>query len=190
MRFSAILWPEFTKRQLLANVARHLEKSGVIAKDSTIEQNVDVCLRSYIPTNRKNKGMIAEETFDSPLADLDLIRSIPEDGVNRFNIGPKATIGPAIFAYAVLSYAPELIHQRRTLNVEDCIHRPGSPGQIFADENSVIERLETMEEMTGGMLRLQETAGIRQIYFSGLANDDFMPLAYRLLDQYYARHDI
>lgn len=90
----------------------------------------------------------------------------------------------------MLCYAPGIIQQRRVLSVEDCIHRPGSPGQIFKlDENSVVELLEMLEGITGGTLRLQETAGIRQLYFADLSADDFLPLAYQLLDQYYARHD-
>jgi hypothetical protein len=182
--------PEFSKRQLISHVTRHFEKYGINSKPSTIEQNVDICLRTYVPALRTKTGAIAEDTFDCPLADLDLIRFVPEDGVYCFNIGPKGTLSPAIFGYALLRYLPEVIQQRQTLSVEDCIYRPNSPGQIFKlDENSVIEMLETLEEITDGSLRLQETAGIRQIYLSNLTVDDFTQFSYQLLNQYYARHD-
>lgn len=123
--------PEFTKRQLQSHVARFLERSNINAKESTVEQAVDICLRTYVPAQRSKPGTIAEDTFDSPLADLDLVRYIAEDGIYRFNIGPKNALSPHIFAFALLSYASGVIRQRRTLSVEDCIYQPGSPGQVF-----------------------------------------------------------
>ncbi len=88
--------PEFSKRQMLTHVSRYLERSGIYAKESTVEQSVDVCLRAYVPAKRYGPGTIAEDTFDSPLAELDLIRAIPDDSVYWFNIGPKGTLNPAV----------------------------------------------------------------------------------------------
>lgn len=57
---------------------------------------------------------------------------------------------------------------------------PQSPGQAFKlDENSLVEYVEAIEDMTHGALVLDETAGLKQIYRR-------KPLdAQRLLENFY-----
>ena len=70
-----------------------------------------------------------------------------------------------------------------------CIYRWGSPGQVFKlDENSMIEYLEELEDLTHGALRLQESAGLQQLYLHDLSEHELDRHALRLLDEYYARH--
>ena len=49
----------------------------------------------------------------------------------------------------------------------------------------MVEYLEALETLTDGALRLQETAGLRQIYFHHLNPDQFGDRATYLLDHYY-----
>ena len=51
------------------------------------------------------------------------------------------------------------------MSIQDCLYSPLSPGQAFKlDENSVIEYVEILENMTNGAIGLDETAGLKQIY--------------------------
>lgn len=76
---------------------------------------------------------------------------------------------------------------RRTLAADECIYQAGSPGQLYRlDENSVVEHLETLSDLVGGDIRLQETAGLRQIYINTEADDFFDRAAQQLLEGYYA----
>ena len=53
-----------------------------------------------------------------------------------------------------------------SLNVETLAHEPGSPGRVFLlDEESLLERLAAIEELSGGQVTWSETAGLRQIFF-------------------------
>jgi hypothetical protein len=49
--------------------------------------------------------------------------------------------------------------------VQECLYGTQSPGQAFKlDENSLVEYIETIEEITGKAIALDETAGLKQIY--------------------------
>ncbi|MGB9620402.1 MAG: DUF4007 family protein, partial [Armatimonadota bacterium] len=150
---------------------------------------IDVCLRTYVTTTRRTTANgISEETLDCPLAELDLIRFLPEDSVYCFNIGPKVTLPTEVFGYALLTFLPTIMGNRRTVAVDECLYGDGSPGQVFKlDENSVIGHLEALEQLTKGRLRLQETAGLRQLYLEYETEDWFGTVALDLLGRHYAR---
>jgi len=180
---------EFTKTQLETFIRKQLGHRGISTTSDTVSRELDVCLHTYVATKRKAKTEgISEEALDCPLVELDLIRVASEDNVYRFNIGPKITLPVEILGYALFTYLPRIIGNRRTVAVDECIYKDGSPGQVFKlDENSIIEYLEALEEMTQGRLRLQETAGLRQLYLDYDTEDWFGTSAMNLLSRHYAR---
>jgi hypothetical protein len=186
--FSVYLGEEFTKRDLHLAIARQFEKLGISTTADMIEREADTCLRTYIPARTKSGG-IGEESLDCPLVDLDLVRFIPADNMYRFSTGPKASLPTAIFGYALLSFLGEVMPHSRTLAVDECVYRAGSPGQAFKlDENSVMEHLERLEKQLRGKLRLQETSGLRQLYLDESLARKLPERAMGLLDDYYARN--
>ncbi len=180
---------EFTKRQLVAFISKQLERRRISITTGALEREIDVCLRTYVPTTRRTTAdSISEETLDCPLAELNLIRFLPEDNLYRFNVGSKATLTAEILGYALLKYLPKVIGKRRTITVDECLYGDGSPGQIFKlDENSMIEYLERLEQLTDGILRIQETAGLRQLYLGYETEDWLEGAALDLLGRHYAR---
>ncbi len=180
---------EFSKAQLARFVAQQLDKRGITTTPAMVERETDTCLRTYAGTLARAKGAATlEETLDCPLVELDLLRPNVAEGLYRFNVGPKVTLSAAVFGFTLLQYLRRLDLTQRTVAVDDCLYAPGSPGQIFKlDENSVVEYLEALETLTDGALRLQETAGLRQLYFHHLEPAQFDARAYRLLDHYYER---
>jgi hypothetical protein len=187
LTFSSFLVPEFTKRQLADFVGKQMEHLGIRTTPTMIDREVDCCLRTYIPTRSKNGG-ISEDSLDCPLAELDLLRYIPDDGVYRFNSGPKFSLPVQIFGFALVSYLQEIVTTRKTIAMEECIYQPGSPGQAFKlDENSVVEFLETLEELYPGTLNIRESVGLRQIYLD--SNLDLKNFGGQLLKSYYERND-
>lgn len=189
LTFCAFLEREFTKKQLNVFIERQLERLGISVTSATIEREVDVCLRTYVPATRKSAETLFDESLDCPLADLELLHLNNEDNIYQFNVGPKPSLPPAIFGYALLQFLGKISQTRRTVVVDECIYRAGSPGQVFKlDENSVIDYLEELEKQTNGCLRLQETAGLRQIYLQPSSDDWFDTTAFALLGHYYAQH--
>jgi hypothetical protein len=189
LTFCTFYEAEFTKKQLTTFIAKQLDRRGIAATHGTIQRDVDVCLRTYVSAIRTSpKEGVLEETLDCPLVELDLLRFSPEDEVYRFNIGPKVTLPTAIFGYALLMFLSTIAPHRRTVAVDECIYKKGSPGQVFKlDENSVVAYLEALEELTVGKLRLQETAGLRQLYLDYDTEGRFQTAAFVLLERYYAR---
>lgn len=162
--FSRYFDVEFRKPQIIDFIRNQLKQMGIETTEGMVGREVDVFLRTFVPAQSR-KGENLEESLDCPLVDLNLLRFSPGDGVYRFDIGTKASLPAAVFGYALLEFLGVIASQRRTATVDECVYQPGSPGQIFKlDENSVMAYIEELELQTGGALRLQETAGLRQIY--------------------------
>jgi hypothetical protein len=189
LTYCAYYEAEFTKKQLAAFISKQLDHRKITTTVGTVEREIDVCLRTYVTAIRGiTAEAISEETLDCPLAELDLMRFLPEDSVYRFNVGRKVTLPTEVFGYALLTFLPTIAGNRRTVAVDDCIYKDGSPGQVFKlDENSVIEYLEALEELTEGRLRLQDTAGLRQLYLEHDSDGWFRTAALELLGRHYAR---
>jgi hypothetical protein len=187
MLFAQYYESEFSKQQLIAFCARQLESANIKTTASTVERDVDCCLRTYVASSRRKKGPISEDSLDCPLAELELVRYILGDNIYVFNVGPKLTLPTHVFGYALLQFLLPFTSSRRTVAVDDCLYYPGSPGQVFKlDENSVVGYLEELEVLTSGRLRLQESAGLRQIYLDDTVIETATAEGYRLLDIYYA----
>lgn len=183
--FTTFLEREFTRQRLAGFVSRQFDRDGIRTTSQMVEREVDVCLRTYVPAKAKSSGP-AEDGLDCPLAELGLIRSSREERIYTFMIGPKPLLPTEIFGYALLHFLARISLNKRTVAVDECLYRPGSPGQAFKlDENSVVAYLEALEEKMPGSIRLQETAGLRQLYLHSLSLGNISEYALDLLRSYY-----
>lgn len=186
--FSLYLDTEFSKQVLEKLITRKFEQLEIRTTQGSISREIDTFLRMYVPSGAK-KGQVSEENLDCPLAELDLIQEIPAEGLYRFNIGSKPSLPSAVVGYALFQFLKERLGTRRTVAIEEILYQPGSPGQAFKlDENSLVEYLEQLERLTEGALRLNETAGLRQLYLPEELATDLDIWSYRLLDNYYGNH--
>ncbi|MDW8293630.1 MAG: DUF4007 family protein [Anaerolineae bacterium] len=187
LAFCDFLEAEFTKPQMIAFVARAFDRLGVSTTPASIERDVEVFLRTYVPATRKPSEAPAEETMDCPLVELRLLDYAPEDGVYRFNSGAKISLPTPVFGYALLVFLSQVAAHRRAVAFDECLYRRGSPGQVFRlDETSVAEHVEALEALTQGALSVRESAGVRQVYLQALDEAAFRALAFNLLERYYA----
>lgn len=184
LTFSRFYEIEFTKKQLSFFIQKQLERMEVSTTNGMIEREIDCFLHTYTPSAKGQRG--AEESFNCPFVELDLIRFMPQDNVYRFNIGPKPTLPTEIFGYGLLCFLERITQHRRTVAVDECIYQEGSPGQIFRlDENSVVEYLEALADLTQGAIRFQATAGLQQLYINTEGVGFFAQTAEKLLESYY-----
>jgi hypothetical protein len=184
--FSQYYKSEFTKQQMIAFCDRQLESYNAQTTMKMIEREVDCCLRTYVTTTRSQKGTFSEDSLDCPLAELELLRFVPSDNIYHFNIGPKLTLPVHVFGYSLFMFLQPFANTRRAIAVDDCLYQPGSPGQIFKlDENNLVNYLEELEVLTKGILRLQESVGLRQIYLDEGLIESAIEDAYDLLNIYY-----
>lgn len=184
--FSKFIELEFTKKHLVNFLSLQLSNLTLRTTIGTIEREIDVLIRTYIPNIRTRSELISDETLDCPLAELGLLSYIHEDNLLRFNVGPKNSLPIEIFGYAFLEFLASNDYSKRTISVDECLYKLGSPGQIFKlDENSVIEYFESLDGLTNGSIRLHETAGLRQVYLETISIEDYQILGNKLLKDYY-----
>ena len=167
--FSRLFEVEFKKHHLYDLLYKELRAKGVTPTDKMVEKETDVFLRTYVPA-RNSASAALEESLDCPLADLSLITYNEVDDIYRFRIGPKNSLTMDVFQYCLVEYLDELTKTRKTASVDEFIYSTGSPGQFFKlDENSVVEFIEQIEKRSDGAIKIQETAGLRQVYVHDLS---------------------
>jgi hypothetical protein len=128
--------------------------------EKTVTRDVECFIRSYVPRIEKVAG---EDALEPVLAELGLIRLVAGRRY-EFRRGPKPSLPDGVFAYALHAFWDRHAPTASTLSVEAIAYEPGSPGQVFKlDENSVVERLTAMEEVTRGRIVWSDTAGVRQV---------------------------
>jgi len=176
--------PDFSKLELVDFVKGCAEKHTLRIKETSLLRDVDCFFRTYLPMRNSARVEVAEETFDCPLQDLGLVQASPGGEFYRFAIGAKPSLPPEIFAYALEEYLSRAKTGRNTLSIQECLYGAESPGQVFRlDENSVVEYVETLEQLTGGSIALDETAGLKQIYRRRKLDPE------PLLNRYYRRQN-
>jgi len=128
--------------------------------EKTVTRDVECFIRSYVPRSDKGAG---EDALEPVLAELGLIRPVA-GRVYEFRQGPKPSLPDGVFAYALNAFWERHAPRASTLSVEAIAYEPGSPGRVFKlDENSVVERLTAMEEITHGRIVWSDSAGVRQV---------------------------
>lgn len=129
---------------------------------TTVRRDVECFLRTYV-ARPPAANASPEDTLESPLAELGLIKAIGKRDGFRFMRGPKSTLGEGVFLYALIDFWKNYTNAQ-TLSFEAIAHEPGSPGRVFLlDENDVADRLLELEEFTEGAFRWSETAGLKQV---------------------------
>jgi hypothetical protein len=105
--------------------------SGAQTTQASLRRDVEVFLRTYVPSQAKGASRSAEDTFDCPLVELGLLVQESARGAYRFARGPKPTLPDEIFAYALLDYWTLAAGEGQSLSFETLLHRAGGPGGAF-----------------------------------------------------------
>ena len=151
-------------------------------KPSAVTRDVSCLLKMY------SSGHALRATFDDqldcPFRELDLIRpSGREPGMFRFNIGPKATLSPAVAAFACLDFVARTRPTVQTMTLSTLATEPGSPGQVFKlTEAALLDLLEAAVAETDEDLKLTSVAGAPQLVVDdspGLVATDLICASYK-----------
>lgn len=145
--------------QALMGLADHY--SWKKPNEKTLNSDLLVLLNTYTIEATVKKGP-KEDSLTSPLAELGLIRS---GNSGRFHLGwgPKPGLTKGVFLYALCDYW-DRYSDANTLNFQNILLEPGSPGRIFLmDENDLAVRLMEIAEDTDGLISWSETAGLKQL---------------------------
>ena len=163
----------FFEREMLAKGLLKLaeDRQWPRASKTTIKNDVACFVRTYVQLSSKKTNH--EDTLESPLSELGLIRSTGSRDRFRFVLGRKPSLGSGVFCYALTDFWSNSSYSTaRTLSFEALAHEPGSPGQVFLlDENDLVDRLSTLDGVSDGFYRWSETAGLKQLIRNGELNE-------------------
>ncbi len=153
---------EWTRDKLAQSLLEAAQMRLAKAPSSeTVERDVGVLLQSYVASSTRNQN--AEDGLDCPLRDLGLIRATL-DGQFRFVVGAKPSLPPTIFAWALCEYWSWKYAHAQTLSVRELTYGEGSPGVVFKlDEDSVLQGLDELHDLTNGALSFEDTPLVRQV---------------------------
>lgn len=172
---------EFTKEQLLEGLINFIDSEECKISRNTISRDVDCFIKTYITTGTK-KNSIIEDTVDCPLVELDLIEETGIRGFYRFSRGAKHSITDELFAYCLLEHW-ENSNRTNVIHFDEIAYKEGSPGFVFKlDEDSLAFKLASLEKLTNGKIRFDETSSLKQIYKDGDVDK------FKYLDMHYKRN--
>lgn len=153
----------FSREDLIKGLSRLVNERGwTRVSPTTIKNDVACFIRTYV-SQRASEESVNDDAFESPFTELGLIKGTGKRDGFRFVRGSKATLGDGVFSYALFDFWASYA-STATLSFESIVHEPGSPGRVFLlDEDSVVDHLINLEEVTRGKLRWSETAGLKQV---------------------------
>lgn len=154
----------FEREHLVKGLERVAKERGWSrAATTTIKNDVACFIRTYAAQQVSTKAG-QEDSLESPLTELGLIKAVGKHDGFRFVRGPKPSLGDGVFVYVLIDFWARYSPTAATLSFEAIAHEPGSPGRVFLfDENDVIDRLSLLDDVTNGALRWSETAGLKQV---------------------------
>ncbi|MBV5327598.1 MAG: DUF4007 family protein [Chlorobium sp.] len=130
---------------------------------ATIKRDVECFVRTYAAKATSTKA-IYEDSLESPLAELGLIKPIGKRDGFRLVRGTKSSLGKGVFLYALADFWERFSPNTNTLSFEAIAHEPGSPGRVFLlNENDLFEYLTEINAQTNETYRWSETAGLKQV---------------------------
>ena len=161
---------EFERAGLERRIQKFAEDQGwKRVSPSTIKRDVACFIGTYAPRNPSAKSNL-EDSMESPLIELGLLKRA--NGRDRFRLsrGPKRSLGVGAFGFALARFWRE--KKVSSLSFASLMNDPGSPGRIFLlDENSLFHLCELLEEVSGGVYRWSETAGLRRMFRSEVLDE-------------------
>ena len=155
----------FTRDDLVTAMAAIVDaRPSARATAETLKRDVEVFVRSYAP----RQSDAGEDAAEPLLVELGLLREHRSTGQLEFVRGPKPSLDDSIFALVLKQFWERHHSQSPTISVEQAQYGPGSPGRIFKlNEGSLVARLMSIGDATGGKMLWTDTAGLRQVALNG-----------------------
>jgi hypothetical protein len=181
--FHSLPSAEFTDESLLAQIRTYCDgQDGWPAPvANSIKKDSRCLLRMF--ANVTSGRDLAEDSIDSPFAELELIRQTAGDRRHyRFDIGAKADLPDAVIAFACLDFA-NLEGAGAMISVSHLAQAPGGPGGAFKlTEKALTEALKRFCEHDQRIV-IADVAGAPQVVLARAPAE----LAATVLDRHYRR---
>jgi len=153
----------FTKTIMVELLIRELQTLGWSdVSHSTIKRDVDCFIHTYL--SPRTDVAHVDDSIDCPLSNLGILVQEPDSERLRFRTGPKATLPPSIFAYALAQFWNTRNNKGKTLELREIARSEGSPGLIFRlDQESLLCYLDVLKDVTSGYMTFEDTSLVRRV---------------------------
>lgn len=154
----------FDQDKLFAEISQLVgEQEWKRISPTTLKRDVECFIKTYTNSARRTQTDITEDSLESPLAELALIKPTGFRGNYQFQRGPKPSLPDAVFVYALDQFWRGHT-TAESLSMEAIAYEPGSPGRVFKlDEEALSDRLVRIETISEGFFRWTDTAGLSQV---------------------------
>lgn len=130
---------EITITETVDHFAGAPNPSGRELSGVTLRQHFDVFLRTYVDGESSGPRAVPEETLDSPLTPLRLIRPFSErklasgrrEPTYRIQTGPKPSLSPQTFRYCLDEWWENNYPNENALTIRQIALDDDSPGRVF-----------------------------------------------------------
>jgi hypothetical protein len=158
-----------------------------VGNEITIKKDVDCFLNNYSKkiknTSSKKKSSVNEDSFTSPLTELNLIQDIG-GGYFTSDLKERHELPIEIFIYALINFIKLETEdsQIHSLDFDALLTKPYSPGRIFRlSESGLGQKLDESQEYTNNDISWIDSLGLRQVKIS----PDTLNCPEKYLDKYY-----
>ena len=129
---------------------------------TTLKRDVECFIRMYVGKDLSTSGY-DDDSIESPLAELSLIKSVNRQGFFAPNRGVKPHLSTGVFLLALAHFWRDEYGAASSLSLEGLLYDPCSPGRIFLlDESSVLSYVYSTADKASALVNWSETAGMRQ----------------------------
>ena len=169
-----------TFKEELSEWTRQQKASMRPVSPNTLHRDANCFIRTYCQSRHNSNAAVAEETFNCPLVELDLIAELPDNNGYEFQRGEKETLPIEVLTATLIAFWDARFPERETLSFSELMYAPLSPGRLFRlDEDTMVISLETLEQLTNSALEYDDSEGLKQVY----RRKDLDPM--ELLERYY-----
>lgn len=154
----------FQMRDVANLIQDYAETSQAIRSTTTIQRDIEVCLKCYASVPARNT---TEDSAEPLLTDLNLILPAGSN-LYQFNRGPQHSLSAEVFAFALMDFwerwEAAVGATQSTLSFNTIAYEFGSPGRVFKlSEDALADRLAALSDDTRGYLAWTDSAGLRQV---------------------------
>lgn len=175
---------EFTQSDLTTHIREfsesHSHWGGFV--ENSLKKDVDCLIRMY--AHRVSPLGVSEDSLDSPLLQLGLIRDSGDGRHFYFDYGIKRNLPAEIVAFACIDYSSARVaNESRTVSIKRLAYENGSPGRVMKlTESQLIEMLESASSEATG-ISIVDVGGAGQL----VLRDDPKELSEKILDNFYRK---
>ena len=156
----------FEKQVLLTHmnddIARFVGRDASF-NNTTLQKDIDTFLNTY--TQKHNLKIASEEQFNSPLAEINLIK---DNGKGYFlsDLNDKKDLPIEIFVYSLIRFVNQQAKYSKSnkVNFNSLLDAPYSPGRIFRlSEQGLGVKLDEAQSFSSNKVTWIDSQGLRQI---------------------------